>query len=220
VSEKVTFVILDQDPEVVRDQVSVWLENQPWVERVEGSGPFVGNPRVKAVAELKTTFAGWGFAVNVILTLLTFGSWAVVAGGYYLYRVLVEPGAVIINFYHDGGGNTRVVAEPQLLKQSYAAEYLSEIEAYPASEYNAEKLKESRAGEAPQQTPPTPNREGLATRRPTARTDKGPLYEPSAVDGRAGDIPSQIERLAELRDAGVITAEDFDEKKRDLLDRM
>ena|SRR5215204_2993550 len=49
---------------------------------------------------------------------------------------------------------------------------------------------------------------------------QGPLYNPSAVDGGAVDIPNQIERLAELRDAGVITAEDFDEKKRDLLDRM
>src|SRR5215213_8456235 len=49
---------------------------------------------------------------------------------------------------------------------------------------------------------------------------KGPLYEPSDSAGGPSDIPGQIERLAELRDAGVITAEDFDKKKRDLLDRM
>jgi hypothetical protein len=49
---------------------------------------------------------------------------------------------------------------------------------------------------------------------------KGPLYEPSDSAVGTGDIPRQIERLAELRDAGVITTEDFDEKKRDLLDRM
>jgi hypothetical protein len=36
----------------------------------------------------------------------------------------------------------------------------------------------------------------------------------------ASDIPGQISRLAELRDGGVITAEEFEEKKRDLLDRM
>jgi Short C-terminal domain len=36
----------------------------------------------------------------------------------------------------------------------------------------------------------------------------------------ASDIPGQIGHLAELRDGGVITAEEFEEKKRDLLGRM
>ena len=34
------------------------------------------------------------------------------------------------------------------------------------------------------------------------------------------DIPEQIKRLAELRDSGAISAEEFEAKKRDLLDRM
>jgi Short C-terminal domain len=34
------------------------------------------------------------------------------------------------------------------------------------------------------------------------------------------DIPTQIQKLAELHDAGVLTEEEFQTKKRDLLDRM
>lgn len=35
-----------------------------------------------------------------------------------------------------------------------------------------------------------------------------------------GDIPDQIRRLAELRDTGILTEEEFESKKRDLLDKM
>jgi ATP-dependent Lon protease len=34
------------------------------------------------------------------------------------------------------------------------------------------------------------------------------------------DIPDQIRKLAELREAGAITDEEFEEKKKDLLERM
>jgi hypothetical protein len=44
--------------------------------------------------------------------------------------------------------------------------------------------------------------------------------ETSNEQPNASDIPGQIGRLAELRDRGVITAEEFEEKKRDLLGRM
>src|SRR5919107_87685 len=37
---------------------------------------------------------------------------------------------------------------------------------------------------------------------------------------RSEDIPEQIRKLAELRDAGAITDEEFEEKKKDLLERM
>jgi len=37
---------------------------------------------------------------------------------------------------------------------------------------------------------------------------------------RSEDIPDQIRKLAELRDAGAITEEEFKEKKKDLLERM
>jgi Short C-terminal domain len=39
---------------------------------------------------------------------------------------------------------------------------------------------------------------------------------------RAGepDIPAQIEKLGQLRDQGLITADEFEAKKADLLERM
>ena len=37
---------------------------------------------------------------------------------------------------------------------------------------------------------------------------------------RSEDVPDQIRKLAELRDAGAITDEEFEEKKKDLLERM
>lgn len=41
-----------------------------------------------------------------------------------------------------------------------------------------------------------------------------------AGGARAATIPEQIEQLAKLRDQGVLSADEFERKKRDLLDRM
>jgi hypothetical protein len=40
------------------------------------------------------------------------------------------------------------------------------------------------------------------------------------VNPLANDIPAQIRQLAELKDAGIISAEEFEFKKRELLSRM
>jgi hypothetical protein len=45
-----------------------------------------------------------------------------------------------------------------------------------------------------------------------------PLEGPPAPPGE--DIPDQIKKLADLRDQGVITTDEFETKKADLLDRM
>ena len=42
----------------------------------------------------------------------------------------------------------------------------------------------------------------------------------AAQDSTATDIPEQIKKLAELRDQGILSAEEFEVKKTDLLDRM
>jgi hypothetical protein len=46
--------------------------------------------------------------------------------------------------------------------------------------------------------------------------------EPSTANAAptAPDIPDQIKKLAELRDAGALTNEEFERKKAELLDRM
>ncbi|MEA2676077.1 MAG: hypothetical protein QOJ81_218 [Chloroflexota bacterium] len=43
---------------------------------------------------------------------------------------------------------------------------------------------------------------------------------PAAAAAPQVDIPDQIKKLAELRDAGIISADEFEQKKNDLLSRM
>lgn len=42
----------------------------------------------------------------------------------------------------------------------------------------------------------------------------------SSTDASSEDIPGQIEKLADLRDQGVISEDEFEEKKTDLLSRL
>jgi len=44
--------------------------------------------------------------------------------------------------------------------------------------------------------------------------------DPVARPSHHLSIPEQIEKLAQLRDRGIVSDEEFDQKKRDLLDRM
>ncbi len=46
------------------------------------------------------------------------------------------------------------------------------------------------------------------------------MGQPSAQATSAPDAMEQLKKLAELRDAGVITAEDFETKKSELLKRI
>jgi hypothetical protein len=52
---------------------------------------------------------------------------------------------------------------------------------------------------------------------PPQLTDEENSDSPSAA---ASDIPGQIRQLAELRDAGIVSEEEFQAKKAELLDRM
>jgi uncharacterized membrane protein YdbT with pleckstrin-like domain len=52
-----------------------------------------------------------------------------------------------------------------------------------------------------------------------AMTHASPAPEPPPAQPQA-DIPEQLERLADLRDKGVISAEEFEQKKAQLLERM
>lgn len=46
------------------------------------------------------------------------------------------------------------------------------------------------------------------------------LPAPRAPRGKQPDVVDQLERLGKLRDSGVLTAEEFEAKKRELLDRL
>ena len=41
-----------------------------------------------------------------------------------------------------------------------------------------------------------------------------------AAPGPSDDIPSKLKQLAELKNQGIISEEEFDRKKKELLDRM
>jgi Short C-terminal domain len=62
---------------------------------------------------------------------------------------------------------------------------------------------------------------GRVQRRQQERwATQGPAYEqeaPPAAPAAAPDYTAELEKLANLRDQGVITAEDFDAKKKQLL---
>jgi hypothetical protein len=64
---------------------------------------------------------------------------------------------------------------------------------------------------------------GRVQRRQQERwATQGPAYEqeappPAAAPAAAPDYTAELEKLANLRDQGVITAEDFDAKKKQLL---
>jgi hypothetical protein len=53
-----------------------------------------------------------------------------------------------------------------------------------------------------------------------AMTQTVPQAAPAAPAPPGADIPEQLERLADLRDKGVISAEEFEQKKAQLLERM
>ena len=61
-------------------------------------------------------------------------------------------------------------------------------------------------------TPPAPPAAAPAATRPAG--------VPQAGSAGSGDIPAQLQKLAELRDAGVLTEEEFTAKKQELLARM
>ena len=54
-----------------------------------------------------------------------------------------------------------------------------------------------------------------------AQPDERPSDEqlPLAIDAQV-DIPDQIAKLARLRDAGILTEKEFEDKKRELLERI
>jgi len=64
-----------------------------------------------------------------------------------------------------------------------------------------------------------PTAQRVAPEEETPVVPEEPPLRVQAVS-QPGDIPDQIRKLAELRDTGVISVEEFETKKRDLLDRM
>ncbi len=76
----------------------------------------------------------------------------------------------------------------------------------------------ARANEAPGETSVAASATGDAA--PATSLTRAAAAASATSPAAAGDVPGQIRRLAELRDEGLLTADEFEAKKRELLARM
>jgi hypothetical protein len=56
--------------------------------------------------------------------------------------------------------------------------------------------------------------------RSEAQNRQAPANQPPVPQPQAPDVMDQLKKLGELRDAGVLTSEEFEAKKADLLARL
>jgi uncharacterized membrane protein YdbT with pleckstrin-like domain len=79
-----------------------------------------------------------------------------------------------------------------------------------------------REPEAPEMRPADPLPPRAGSDRVAVRGDEAPAAPSPASEARSGadEIGATLERLAGLRDKGLITPEEYEAKKRDLLERM
>jgi hypothetical protein len=81
-----------------------------------------------------------------------------------------------------------------------------------------DKLQKKRGGEKSSDSPVD---KAIGKAQELGLTDKLAQIQRELGDKRRSeDVPDQIRKLAELREAGAITDEEFEEKKKDLLERM
>jgi hypothetical protein len=139
-----------------------------------------------------------GCLVWLTLFVVTLGSAIIVWLIWVIFERMYFLPQVVVTAYPESPGVSRVT-----LAAEKKPEYAEPIAAW----IQRELVEKTRAAEAPQQTTPPEIREGIATQQPMSNTN-------------SGDVFDQIRKLAELRDAGAISAEEFETKKSELLNRM
>ncbi len=150
--------------------------------------------------EKRTMFdSGPQFALFLLLTLITGG----VFGFVYLFYVLLfkerDPWRVQVSALPEGSERTRLTVTATKHKQGKAVE-----------DWVHRELVKNRAA-APEVFDKQELQDHLFGQEPAQRDQRGP---------RTSDIPEQIKKLADLRDSGAVTDEEFEAKKKDLLGRM
>ena len=148
-----------------------------------------------------------GIIISLILTLITFGAFMPL---YFIWFLLVGPrvvAQVVVTGEPKGEAATRLAVTSEGKYGGDKSEYTEPVEAWIRHA-----LIEGRAAVAVEALPqPTPAPDLFSQVR-----DKLTPQQPTP----SRDVPDQIRKLAELRDAGAISTEEFEAKKRDLLDRM
>ena len=190
---------VEGEPSRILTMIRAYFDSDEWPYREKSTvyGPDLAT-RTKLTCAVDEGYSQIGCIVWLALFVVTLGA-AILA---WLFWVLMEREhflpRVVVTAYPESPGICKVT-----LTSEKKPEYAEPVAAW----IQRELVEKTRAVEASQQTAPTPRQEGLATQQPTSSSG-------------SGDIPDQIRKLAELRDAGVISAEEFETKKRDLLDRM
>ena len=214
-------------PDVVLKMLRAFFESDEWPYRTwrvfsfsrtrgevwsRNSGPenifFGRGDKVSALLSKPTLLdTPGGIVVSLILYVITFGAfmvahliWFLLFGPRVVAQVMVAADPI-------GEGATRLKVTARGKWGTSKLEYAEPVVAWIQRE-----LVENNAAAAVEALPqPTPATDILAQVR-----DKLAPQRPAPLS----DIPDQIRKLAQLRDAGAISNEEFEAKKRDLLDRM
>jgi len=94
------------------------------------------------------------------------------------------------------------------------------VTAFPESSGMSKVTVISQKREKPQEMPEFTEPVTQWIQRELVEKRRAATEVPEVAPTTSGDIPDQIKRLAELRDSGAITDEEFERKKAELLDRM
>jgi hypothetical protein len=228
--EKLVYTVVGKSPENVIDRVRVWLEDRPWTTSTF-IPPLSRDPAVTGFIHRRDMY--WsrsGCAINLALGVITLGAWLVAALGYYVVTAAIERPKLLVRAFYGGENVVLIQVEAARISHKREPEFLAEIDGWLRSELNAEKYELSDDAENSTRQRPTVDTHdaqnygapGLPPRaEPVAPFPAlSAATEPDSSSVPNQEIFTQIERLADLRDAGHITDEEFQQKKRDLLDRI
>jgi hypothetical protein len=190
---------VEGEPGRILTMIRGYFESDEWPYREKSTvlGPDLVS-RTKLTCIVDQPYNTLGCFVWLALFVITLGA-AIIA---WLFWILFERQGVLPQVV-----GTAYPESPGVCRVTIVSEKKPEYAEPLAAWIQRELVEKKRAVETPQHTSPTPIREGVATQQATSSTS-------------IGDIPEQIRKLGELRDAGFISEAEFESKKRDLLDRM
>lgn len=183
-------VIVDGTPETCLTQAASYFKRD-WPY---GGKFFMGSNKILLRAEKRTLFHSWsGIAIFVALSLVTAFAFTVVYFIYLMARELLDSTDLIqIDQTAEIFATPEGATRSRLTVAASRRDWQQTLESWVQKE-----LVENKAAAAK----PLPQ-------------------QPAQTQPAASDIPEQIKKLAELRKAGAITEEEFEQKKAELLDRM
>jgi Short C-terminal domain len=158
-----------------------------------------GPERIVLTAERRFLYNSWGgLALLVGLSLIIFGAFLVLYLCYWMVVMLLE------------------------LAELVPMTYTAEIVALPVSSAQT-KLRVTASRRDWQHTLESWVQKELVENQAAAEDPaeiEASEESPSTAQSASTDIPEQIKKLAELRDSGALTEDEFERKKAELLDRM